>query len=273
MACWFALAGRIGVPTERDGGPLVFTAPSPQTRLTVTESATVLSPEADDGDLQPALNGAVFAPGRPARQVVIARAEFEVIIGAPPDSLAFFETSNPSFGSGTRATPAGVATLRVSAKDRVGERAILGAAAGGDSGRARLRHRLGGANQAQPAEPAGFAVTPLLAGSATITGRTDPGVRVTVGGLGVPVAPDGSFRTTVGAGIFPSDVDVVATDLVGNTARARLSVVALVDYRELPWIPIVAVLTGLAALFLFLRAPRPRAVARASDASSFEEIE
>jgi hypothetical protein len=232
----------------------------------------VLSAEAEDGDLQPTLNGAVLVPGQPARQVVIAAADFEIVINAPPDSLAFFESSNPSYGSGTRATSQGVATLRVSGAGsddvRFLARVLVVTPAGHGYG-AAWEVRI----QRNPPSLEVSAATPLLAGDATITGRTDPGVGVSVGGVSVPVAQDGSFQTMVGAGIFPSDVDVVATDLVGNTSQARLSVVALVDYRQFPWIPIVAVLTGLAAVFLFLRSPRPRAVARSSDASSFEEIE
>ncbi len=160
---WFALAGRAGVPTERDGGQLVFTAPSPQTRLTVTESATVLSAEANDGDLQPALNGAVFVAGQPARQVVMARADFDVVIGAPPDSLAFFETSDPSFGSGTRATSQGVATLHVSETGsenvRFSARLLVVTPAGHGYGTA-WEVRI----QRNPPSLQVSAVTPLLAG-------------------------------------------------------------------------------------------------------------
>jgi hypothetical protein len=52
-------------------------------------------------------------------------------------------------------------------------------------------------------------------------------------------------------------------------------VVGFVDFRRLPWIPLVAVLTVLAGGVLYLRAPRARrpAARGAGDDATFEEID
>ena len=60
------------------------------------------------------------------------------------------------------------------------------------------------------------------------------------------------------AGLWPRDVHIEATDPLGNRNATTISVVALVDYRQLPWIPIVALLTILAGMVLYLRVPHVR---------------
>lgn len=94
---------------------------------------------------------------------------------------------------------------------------------------------------------------------ATVSGRTDPDSQVVVDGTAATVAADGSFRASVSAGLTPREVTVVATDPFGHIASQHVSVVAPLDYRQLPWIPIIVVLTMGAGAVLFLRAPRPTA--------------
>ena len=45
------------------------------------------------------------------------------------------------------------------------------------------------------------------------------------------------------------------------SAERTVSVVAPLDYRRLPWIPIVGMLTVLAGVLLYVRTPRARAAA------------
>jgi hypothetical protein len=67
---------------------------------------------------------------------------------------------------------------------------------------------------------------------------------------------------------------VVATDPVGNTTRTVVSGIGVVDYRTLPWIPIVIVLLGGAAVVLYLRVPRSSAApAPVGDDAVLEELE
>ena len=79
-----------------------------------------------------------------------------------------------------------------------------------------------------------------------------------VDGSAVPVGSDGRFEAAVGAGLWPRDVQIVATDPLGNRTTTTISVVAVLDYRQLPWIPIVALLTILAGIVLYLRVPHVR---------------
>jgi hypothetical protein len=65
----------------------------------------------------------------------------------------------------------------------------------------------------------------------------------------------------VAAGPWPRDVRIEAADPLGNRNSTTVSVVAPVDYRQLPWIPIVALLTILAGIVLYLRVPHARPAA------------
>jgi hypothetical protein len=98
----------------------------------------------------------------------------------------------------------------------------------------------------------GFSLT------STITGQAAPGATLTVDGLPVTPSPSGHFRVEVDAPIWPRDVIVVARDAIGNETVQQLEVIGFVDYRGLPWIPIIAVLTVVAGVVLFLRTPRIR---------------
>jgi hypothetical protein len=102
------------------------------------------------------------------------------------------------------------------------------------------------------------AADPALSLTSTVTGRAEPGATVTVDGFPVTPSPSGHFQVEVDAPIWPRDVLVVARDAVGNETVQQLEVIGFVDYRGLPWIPIIAVLTVVAGVVLFLRTPRLR---------------
>jgi hypothetical protein len=97
---------------------------------------------------------------------------------------------------------------------------------------------------------------------ATISGEVTPGVTVTVDGASVVPTPSGAFRVDVDAPAWPRDVLVVARDALGKETVERLEIIGFVDYRGLPWIPIVGTLTVVAGLVLFVRTPRLRPEAR-----------
>jgi hypothetical protein len=102
----------------------------------------------------------------------------------------------------------------------------------------------------------------VLALQATISGRVTSGVTLTVDGASVVPSPSGAFRVEVDAPIWPRDVVVVARDPIGNEAVEHLEIVGFVDYRGLPWIPIVGVATILAGILLFVRTPSLRPESR-----------
>ncbi len=110
----------------------------------------------------------------------------------------------------------------------------------------------------------------------TLTGRTAPGTAVTLDGTPVLVAPDGSFSHSVTAPPWPHSVRLEAVDPVGNRSVQLVSVVGLFDYRTLPWLPIIVVLTLVVGAILFLRAPRRDAGLAGYDrieAGALEEID
>ena len=112
-------------------------------------------------------------------------------------------------------------------------------------------------------------------GSGHLTGRTDQRETVVVDGQQVEVAPDGSFTADVGVALLPTEVRVVATDVLGQETVRVVSVVAPIDYRQLPWIPIAFVVVVVGGFIWWLRAPRRRPPPAASHGSTgtFEEIE
>jgi hypothetical protein len=112
--------------------------------------------------------------------------------------------------------------------------------------------------------------------AATVRGTVQQtGGEVLVDGRPVELAEDGSFELRVDAPLWPRAVEVVARDVLGTEARARVDALGLVDYRGWPWAAIVGVLTVGAGLVLFLRIPRGDRSAPATQVDgdgSLEEI-
>jgi hypothetical protein len=100
------------------------------------------------------------------------------------------------------------------------------------------------------------ASTELGSSDVLIRGETATYASVQVDGRAARLTEDGEFSSLVTLPPWPTDVEVVATDFVGNTARTVVSGVGIYDYRGLPWIPIVAALLAVAGAALFLRVPR-----------------
>jgi hypothetical protein len=111
--------------------------------------------------------------------------------------------------------------------------------------------------------------------SGVITGQTSTIATVTVNGVPVPVASNGVFRTELPFALLPTDIRIVASNPLGETSETVLSILNPIDYRKLPWIPMVAVLTAVGGLIWWLRAPRRRPPGEAvpSGSGTFEEIE
>lgn len=108
----------------------------------------------------------------------------------------------------------------------------------------------------------------------TVAGRVSEAMAVTIDGQPVEVNRFGAFRVTVDAPIWPRSVAVVATDPFGTERTERIEVVGFLDYRGLPWIPIVGVLTVALGLLLFVRTPRHRPLQLAPDGDGrLEEID
>ena len=117
------------------------------------------------------------------------------------------------------------------------------------------------------------AETQLGSAEVAISGSTEPYASVTVAGRRVTSDETGGFRTTVDAPPWPTEIDVVAVDPIGNESRIRLTGIGWLDWRALPWIPFVVVLVGAAAIVLFLRVPRSKPVPATDDGAVLEELD
>jgi hypothetical protein len=105
--------------------------------------------------------------------------------------------------------------------------------------------------------------------AARLTGRTEPGATtVEVGGVARPVEPDGTFSLDARLAPWPQPVEVRARDRAGNETVVRVEVVGGLDYRRLPWIPILLV-SLLGAAVVGTR--RPVRVAELPPPSGFDD--
>lgn len=85
--------------------------------------------------------------------------------------------------------------------------------------------------------------------TARLAGITEPGAVVEAGGREQVAGRDGRFRIDAQLPPWPQRVEVRARDRAGNESVVRVDVVGGIDYRRLPWIPILLVgLLGAAVL-------------------------
>jgi hypothetical protein len=258
---------------SRDGGQMTEpTGPSTGIELVAADTNMVLTAEADGGKLEVPIRGAVVQE-RGSRQTVLARGEFMADVRGPAESWVLVHAGKHTSaaqidGSGAIWVPIGPAEAKADAAFSAGLVVLTPSGHGYHvDWDVRIRLSPPKVQVSAPLAPLSFAVP--------VSGRTDPGARVSIDGEEVAVGPDGSFVAEVLAGPLPRDVRIEVTDPVGNSASRALSVVGILDYRRLPWIPMVALLTVLTGALLYFRAPRPVPVPvrRAGDDAQLEEIE
>jgi hypothetical protein len=274
---WTALAAATPFDAERSGGRLTAQGPIDRVRVTVARTDEVLRPEADGGTLEPALSGAIPDPRSANRPLLLARGSFAVEFAGPRDSSVALENGNPDDLRQVSIGVRGMVRLTVeppSASGAEDERFTARLQVVTPSGHGYVT-RFDVQILREPPPVLATAPVAPFSFSVPVRGRTDPGATVVVDGVPVAVRADGSFDAQVQAGLFPRDVRIGVTDPVGNSTQHTLSVVGFVDFRRLPWIPVVAVLTVLAGGVLYLRAPRARrpAARGAGDDATFEEID
>jgi len=260
-----------GLDATREGGQLIApSGPRSGVALAAALTSTVLSSEVDDGRLEPSLTGAVVAEQGPAGPLLLTREGFSARIAAPPGSRILViedgATRDPAIvpraGSLDVALPARLSqyTLKLVVITPSGHGYVA-------NWSVRVRNEPPSLETTMASGSFGFSM-PIL-------GQTDPGTTVTVDGQAAAVASDGSFVLEVGVGLIPREVEIRAADALGNVATQRVSVVGPFDYRQLPWIPIVAALTVVAGAILYLRVPRalPAPQRSSGDDAVLEEIE
>jgi hypothetical protein len=113
---------------------------------------------------------------------------------------------------------------------------------------------------------------------ASIRVTAEPGARVGLaGGQQVPAANDGTFALDAVLAPWPQDVVIRASDAHGNVTTTRVSLVGGIDYRQLPWQPLVIAVVLVAALFTTLGGPsllrRRRTVSPPSDAGAIRSAD
>ncbi len=257
---------------QRAGDPRLLPAqPGAILRLVPTEA--LLRPEENGGALRVGLRGAVFAADDPDA-IVSPGGAFSVLVDAPPGSrLVLSLGPNPEFDTSRIAVPAGdrLTVLPVEPTEASTRLAVAVVTPAGATYRGtwRVEQRSG-----PPSLHLDVPILPLSA-SVRIAGTTDPGTTVTADGDPIEVDAAGAFAFDVAGNLAPTSIAVEAVDPVGNRHAETVSVVGWVDYRRLPWIPIVVLAVTGVAITLWLRAPRPRKWARrdAEDDAVLEEID
>jgi hypothetical protein len=260
MAQATAPAHALGFDASREGGQLSQPAGGLRsTAIVVADAELSLSPEADHGLIQPAPQGPVRVEPGPNEPFVLAGGAFTLPITGPPRTRILLRVGDAEHEA--QVAEDGTADVRVSTEGyedgdrvRVTLLAITPAGQGyGGGWMVSIHTRPPSLSASTPFAPLGFDVS--------VSGRTTSGATVAVDGTPVPVTADGRFEVAVAAGLWPRDVQIEATDPLGNRNSTTVSVVAPLDYRQLPWIPIVALLTILAGIVLYLRVPHPRPAA------------
>jgi hypothetical protein len=293
-AGWMGLAPAAGIP----GGEFLFQfasiGPSPRVTdlvalgqpgpISLVRTADVLEPERDVGMLRPTFRGVAPDPTRAMTLLVGNEAVDADIVGPPGTAIRWIArpASNPRVpgeNESHAATigPGGVARLRLLEaaipEDPDLHEAVISIWLVTPAGHA-YRGTWVVQVYRQPPDLGMEDEVPLLDFAPTVTGRTAPGSTVTVNGVSAEVDPDGSFSVPVDVGVVPTELRIVATDLVGNRTERVVTRVWPLDYRQLPFVPIAVLLTIAAAVVLFVRRPAsgPGTRRTPDDGSTFEEI-
>ncbi|HEX2194209.1 MAG TPA: hypothetical protein VHK63_04520 [Candidatus Limnocylindria bacterium] len=273
---WAAVGSDSIPPNGRLGGELRAMPGGQNTQVAVVPTEWLLRAEADEGRLQPEIQDAAGQASRGGTPLIFTRGDAVARFEAPAGSQV--QVTGPQTQPIEYVVPAnGLANVPLVppagrdavATDQHYTARLLVVTPGGHGYAAFFEMRV----ERTPPELSASAPLASLSFGVTLAGRTEPGVRLAVEGEPVEVAADGTFRAEVDAGLVPRTVRLEATDVVGNRSELSLSVVGLVDYRRLPWVPIVAGLTLAIGLVLYLRVPRPAArSAGGPDEGSLEEI-
>ncbi len=263
-----------GAATDPAGGRLDPPVVQAGSMLSVAPFSLVREPEVDDADLDPSTAGA--SPIGDRDGIAVGVEGFTARIEAPAGSRVYVAGADPSVISLIRAVPAaGQIEVPVvppsAATPDIRYRATLTVVTPAGHGyRASWDVRV----LAEPPGLTASVATPAGSPDVEVRGRTVPYASVTVAGRRAAVDDAGRFVARVPLPPWPTDVVVTAVDPVGNESRVSVSGIGWLDYRGLPWIPIVALLVAAAAALLFLRVPRSTpAPRRADDDAILEEME
>ena len=270
---WMAIAHGLvpGAATDPDGGRLGTTPPATGS-VSLAPLALVMAPEPAGGRFEPEVFGAI--PVDDGGTLGVAPDGFRLAAEAPPGSRLHAGAGSSSDALSMHRVPdAGRLEIRMPLPQSVppygSARLFIGVVtpAGATYSAALEMLALTG-----PPPLTAATHTPLASSAVRVEGRTVPYATVSVAGRPASVDEEGRFVASVRLPPWPTAVEVVATDPFGNVAIAGLSGVGLLDYRALPWIPIVVGLVAIAGVALYLRVPR-HGVTRLDDGAVLEELD
>ncbi len=261
-----------GEPIDPAGGRLDPPVLLPGAGVSLTPLELAREWEWTDGTFEPSVSGA-SAIDRGGTLGVSDRG-FTASVEAPPGSRVYLGGADPSVATAVRIVPesGSLDVGVVPPPEATGNgRMRLSLAVATPSGHAYLANWDARLLTGPPSLTASAATA--FASSVVVEGQTAPYAEAVVDGHEVEVDATGAFRAEVDIPPWPTDVEVTATDPLGNRARLTLSAVGVFDYRTLPWVPISVVLVAVAAVVLFLRVPRTKAIPRVADDAVLEEME
>lgn len=275
--------GALPPPNVRTPDLTAANVPGP---ISIAAVADVLESEVDNGVLNPTFFGLAPEPGQ-SRNLVVGSEAAEVEIAGPQGTVIRWATRRnsvggpivgPGGGGEVSIGPGGVARIRLLdpmdpglSDGGIAVASVWLVTPAGHAYRGTWLIRV-------DREPPSLTIeqgVPLLDFAPRVTGRTLPGTVVTVNGVPGAVDPDGTFSVPVNVGLLPTEVRIVVADALGNQTQQVVSRSWPLDYRQLPWIPVAVVLTGLVGFFLFMRGAigtAPRRPTSPDEDSPFEEI-
>lgn len=251
---WVALWHRAApTPTpDPTGGRLDAPVAHAGSGVSLVPLALVRQPELDDGILEPPIDGAL----KTGPEIIVGAAGFTATITAPPGSRAYLAAWTDMPPAASVVPPSGVLEVSIDPEtdeDRYHAQLVV-VTPGGHGYLAAWNVRV----LDRPPEVTATTTTAIGQANVRISGRTAADAAVTVGGHAVAVTDDGSFEADIGLPPWPTSVEIVATDALGNESRVAVTGVGWFDYRTLPWATIVLVALAAAGVAVAVRVPRAR---------------
>lgn len=251
---WVALWHRAALTPAPDpaGGRLDAPVAHPGSGVSLAPLALVRQPELDDGVLEPPIDGAL----KTDPEIIVGAAGFNATITAPPGSRAYLATRTdvPSTVSVVPSSGALEVTIDPEADEPRYHAQLVIVTPGGHGYLAAWNVHV----MDRPPEVTATTATAIGQAGVQVSGRTAADATVTVGGHAVGVTDDGRFEATVDLPLWPTNVEIVATDALGNESRVSVTGVGWFDYRALPWAAIVLVALAAAGVAVAVRVPRAR---------------